>query len=97
MLEYFVAEDEIDPDEDEFNPGDVLTCSADSRPQVDYYKWIDAADDEIILEGPIAAQLVIPGDWAGMSKTLRCAVSNEMRDGRVEVSGDNFTFDVLSD
>ena len=88
----------VEPDGDEFYPGQVLTCSGDGRPAVDYYKWIDVSNnDTVIQEGEgEAARLVIQDDWFGASMSVICAVSNEMRDGRVEVHGEEITFSVVS-
>ena len=89
---------EVTPVEAEYYPDDVITCSGEANPPVNFYKWEDitnSTDVKLIEEGPEANQLVMKEEWVGMgSMTIRCTVQNEMVNGK-QTGSDEITFGVL--
>ena len=73
----------ITPNKPQYIPGDTLNCSGDANPPVSYYKWEDVTTNttEVIQEGATANMLTVKEEWVGQVLTLRCSLTNQMRDG----------------
>ena len=89
----------VTPAKEQYYPDDVITCSGNANPPVDYYIWEDITTDtdvEVIEEGSESNQLVMKEEWLGKgTMTIRCTVRNEMVNGQ-QTGSDKIIFRVFS-
>lgn len=64
----------VSPMKSAYQPGDALTCLADSNPP-SIYQWQDAKSGKVI-EG---ATITATGDMVGSNQTFQCVAMNTVR------------------
>ena len=74
----------IDPLKDEYNVFDRINCTADSRPDIDYYWWTDLSNttegptNEVIAKGEDVSSIEITEKWKHTRwiNVIQCTVRN---------------------
>ena len=64
---------DIDLIQEEYNPGDTITCAAEGNPEPTL-KWVDQNNDTIAASGTLLIDAVMEG-----RQTFSCLAQNEVR------------------
>ena len=79
----------IDPIQDEYNPGDTITCAAEGNPEPTL-KWVDQNNDTVVESGTLEINAAMEG-----RQTYSCLAQNEVRGDTISAMV-TITFNVTS-